>query len=51
MLALKLKETISQKAKEKQKEGGKEKVPQKSAKPPVDTREELAKIAVRHTER
>jgi ParB-like chromosome segregation protein Spo0J len=44
-LSLELKSMIQEKAKRKQIEGGKEKVPQKSAKPPIDTREELAKIA------
>jgi hypothetical protein len=44
-LALKLKPAIEEKAKEKQIEGGKEKVSQKSAKPPIDTRKELADLA------
>lgn len=44
ILALKLKPIIAEKAKEKQVESGGA-VPQKSAKPPVDTRQELAKVA------
>ena len=43
-LALKAEPLIAAKAKEKQKESGGA-VPQKSAKPPIDTREELAKSA------
>jgi len=44
VLALKLKPLIAAKAKEKKIESGGA-VPQKSAKPPIDTREELAKVA------
>ena len=44
-LTLELKTMIQEKAKEKQKEGGKEKVSQKSVEPPIDTRKELAKLA------
>jgi len=43
-LALKLKPLIAKKAKEKQRESGGA-VPQKSAKPPVDTRAEVARLA------
>ena len=43
-LALKLEPLLKAKAKEKQVEGGKDKVPQNSAKP-IETREELAKVA------
>lgn len=43
-LALKLKPSIEAKAKEKQIESGGA-VPQKSAKPPIDTRQEIAQIA------
>jgi len=43
-LALKLEGIIAAKAKEKQRESGGA-VPQKSAKPPIDTREELSKLA------
>lgn len=44
-LVLKLEPLIRERAKEKQSQGGKEKVVQKSAEPPVKTREELAKVA------
>jgi len=44
VLALELEEVFSKKAKEKQKEGGGA-VPQKSAKPPIETRKELSKVA------
>jgi len=44
ILALKLEDMFRTKAKEKQKESGGA-VPQKSAKPPIDTRKELSKIA------
>jgi len=44
VLALELEEVFSKKAKKKQKEGGGA-VPQKSAKPPIETRNELSKVA------
>lgn len=44
-LSLQLKTMIQEKAKDKQKEGGKEKVSQKSVEPPIDTPKELAKLA------
>ena len=44
ILALKLKPVIAAKAKEKQSESGGA-VPQKSAKPPIETRQEIAKAA------
>jgi len=44
-LALKLKDIIAEKAKEKQREGGKKKVLQISGEPPIRTGKELAKIA------
>ena len=43
-LALRLKPVISEKAKEQQRDAGGA-VPQKSAKPPIDTRQEIAKAA------
>jgi hypothetical protein len=44
-LTLELKAMIQEKAKKKQREGGKEKVSQKSVEPPIDTQKELAKLA------
>ena len=44
LLALRLKPVFEEKAKEKQREAGGT-VPQKSAKPPIETRNEIAKLA------